>query len=38
MRLIIQPDYEKLSQWAASYIALKIKNFAPSESKPLVLG
>ena len=38
MRLIIQPDYEKLSQWAANYIALKIKNFTPSEGKPFVLG
>ena len=38
MRLIIQPDYKKLSQWAANYIALKIKAFAPSENKPFVLG
>ena len=38
MRLIIQPDYEKLSRWAASYITLKIKNFAPSEGRPFVLG
>ncbi|MDR2848642.1 MAG: glucosamine-6-phosphate deaminase [Bacteroidales bacterium] len=38
MRLIIQPDYEQLSQWAADYIAAKINHFAPSEQKPFVLG
>ena len=38
MRLIIKPDYEKLSQWAAQYIASKIKAFAPSEKQPFVLG
>lgn len=38
MRLIIQPDYEKISQWAAHYIVSKINAFAPSASKPFVLG
>ncbi len=38
MRLIIQPDYEKISQWAAAYIVSKIKAFAPTENKPFVLG
>ncbi len=38
MRLIIQPDYEKISQWAANYIVSKINAFAPSTSKPFVLG
>ena len=38
MRLIIQPDYEKISQWAANYIVSKIKAFVPSENKPFVLG
>ena len=38
MRLIIQPDYEKLSQWAADYIVKKINTFAPSANKPFVLG
>ncbi|MDR0814812.1 MAG: glucosamine-6-phosphate deaminase [Bacteroidales bacterium] len=38
MRLIIQPDYEQLSQWAADYIVAKINRFAPSEKKPFVLG
>ena len=26
MRLIIQPDYQSVSQWAAHYVAEKIKN------------
>ena len=38
MRLIIQPDYEKISSWAASYIVSKINAFAPTENKPFVLG
>jgi glucosamine-6-phosphate deaminase len=38
MRLIIQPDYEKLSKWTAAYIAKKILDFKPSKSKPFVLG
>jgi glucosamine-6-phosphate deaminase len=38
MRLIIQPDYEKISSWAANYIASKINTFVPSESNPFVLG
>ena len=38
MRLIIQPNYEKLSQWTANYIASKINAFAPSENQPFVLG
>ena len=29
MRLIIQNDYEKMSVWAARYIAKKIKDFKP---------
>jgi glucosamine-6-phosphate deaminase len=36
--LIIQPDYEKLSQWAATYIVSKINAFSPSENNPFVLG
>jgi glucosamine-6-phosphate deaminase len=35
MRLIIKPDYEKVSLWAADYIAAKI-NSGPQ--KPFVLG
>ncbi|MDD4220561.1 MAG: glucosamine-6-phosphate deaminase [Sphaerochaetaceae bacterium] len=38
MRLIIQPDYEKLSCWAARYIAKKIIEFAPTANRPFVLG
>ncbi len=38
MRLIIQPDYEKISQWAANYIVSKINAFAPSPDNPFVLG
>ncbi|MDR2806198.1 MAG: glucosamine-6-phosphate deaminase [Dysgonamonadaceae bacterium] len=38
MRLIIQEDYSALSQWAAYYVAAKIKQANPSASKPFVLG
>jgi glucosamine-6-phosphate deaminase len=38
MRLIIQPDYEKLSKWAANYIAAKINKAQPTTEKPFVLG
>jgi glucosamine-6-phosphate deaminase len=38
MRLIIQPDYEKLSCWSARYIAKAIKDFGPTAEKPFVLG
>ena len=29
MRLIIQPDYQSVSQWAAHYVAAKIKAANP---------
>ncbi|MBR1480417.1 MAG: glucosamine-6-phosphate deaminase, partial [Paludibacteraceae bacterium] len=38
MRVIIQPTYDLLSQWAANYVASKINAFAPKESNPFVLG
>lgn len=38
MRLIIEPDYETLSKWAASYITAKIKKANPTAEKPFVLG
>ena len=38
MRLIIQPDYGKISNWTANYIASKINAFAPTENNPFVLG
>ena len=38
MRLIIQEDYEQLSQWAAYYTASKILQAKPSAEKPFILG
>ena len=38
MRLIIEPNYEQLSQWAANYVAAKIKKANPTAEKPFVLG
>lgn len=38
MRLIIQPDYQKLSQWAADYVVSKINAADPTADKPFVLG
>jgi len=38
MRLIIQPDYDTLSKWAAHYVASKIVKANPSEGKPFILG
>lgn len=38
MRLIIQPDYTNLSQWAANYVASKINEAKPTAAKPFVLG
>ncbi len=38
MRLIIQPDYQTISKWAAAYVAAKIKTAAPTAGKPFVLG
>ena len=38
MRLIIQPDYQSVSQWAAHYVAAKIKAANPTPQKPFVLG
>ncbi|MDR1865496.1 MAG: glucosamine-6-phosphate deaminase [Bacteroidales bacterium] len=38
MRLIIQPDYENITRWAANYIVSKINAFSPAEDKPFVLG
>ena len=36
MRLIIHPNYEKASQWAARYIAGRINSF--NQNRPFVLG
>jgi glucosamine-6-phosphate deaminase len=38
MRLIIQPDYETVSRWAANHVASQIKKFNPSNQKYFVLG
>lgn len=38
MRLIIQPDFDNLSQWAANYVAAKIIAAKPTADKPFVLG
>ena len=38
MRLIINPDYDACSVWAADYICKKITDFTPAASKPFVLG
>lgn len=38
MRLIIEPDYESVSKWAAHYVASKINAARPTEVKPFVLG
>ena len=38
MRVIIEPDYDALSKWAAKYVADRIMAFKPTEEKPFVLG
>lgn len=38
MRLIIQPDYMGISQWAADYVVQKIQAARPTAAKPFVLG
>jgi glucosamine-6-phosphate deaminase len=38
MRLIIEPNYELLSRWAARYVAAGIRKACPREGKPFVLG
>lgn len=38
MRLIIQEDYDNLSNWAAAYITSKINEAKPTADNPFVLG
>ena len=38
MRLIIEPNYQQISAWAATYVAKKINEFQPTAEKPFVLG
>ena len=37
MRLIIQPDYQSVSQWAAHYVAAKIKAANPTPEKTICI-
>jgi glucosamine-6-phosphate deaminase len=38
MRIIIEPDYDRVSKWAANYVAKRINEFNPTLKKPFVLG
>lgn len=38
MRLVIQPDYDHLARWTATYIARKIELSNPAPETPFVLG
>lgn len=38
MRVVIKPDYNNLSQWAADYVVYRINKHRPSPKKPFVLG
>ena len=38
MRVIIEPDYESMSKWAANYVAKRIKEANPTPEKPFKLG
>lgn len=38
MRLIIEPDYNEVSRWAAHYVAHRILEAQPTAEKPFVLG
>ena len=38
MRVIIEPNYESASKWAANYVVKKLTEFGPTDSKPFVLG
>lgn len=38
MRVIIEPDYAQLSQWAADYVVNKINAAKPTAEHPFVLG
>ena len=38
MRLIIEPDYDRVSRWAANYVASRINEAKPTAEKPFVLG
>jgi len=38
MRVIIQSNYERVSQWTASYVVKRIREFKPTSKNPFVLG
>ncbi|MGN0282614.1 MAG: glucosamine-6-phosphate deaminase [Prevotella sp.] len=38
MRVIIEPDYDKMSKWAANYVAKRIQEANPTAEKPFKLG
>jgi glucosamine-6-phosphate deaminase len=38
MRVIIEPNFEKISKWTANYIVAKINAAQPTAEKPFVLG
>jgi glucosamine-6-phosphate deaminase len=38
MRIIIEPDYDRVSKWAANYVTKRINEFNPTLKKPFVLG
>ena len=38
MRVIIKPDYEQVTDWAATYIAYRINRARPTPAKPFVLA
>jgi len=38
MRVIIEPNYDLVSKWAANYVAGKINQYEPNEQNPFVLG
>ena len=38
MRVIIEPNYDLMSQWAANYVVARINAANPTPEKPFVLG
>ena len=38
MRVIIEPNYDLMSQWAANYVVERINAAKPTKEKPFVLG
>lgn len=38
MRVIIEPNYDSMSRWAANYVANRIKEANPTPEKPFKLG